>query len=104
MKDKKVTFAEFVNKILGEDASKIIFEASIQSIIEEATSYIKETLPKKLITWNDLYNHLTKALKTNNGNIINQVKPYLVMEHNLFLFFPTTQFIFNKKLNPLIFG
>ena len=81
----------------------VIFEASIEAIQEEALGYLKEALPDRLVVWTDIYNHLTKALKTNNGNIINQVKPQLVLEHNLFLFFPLTQFVFNSKINSHIF-
>ena len=65
--------------------------------------YLKERLPDRLITWNDIYIHLTKVLKTNNGNILNQVKPGLALEHNLFLFFPMVQFVFNSSLNAHIF-
>ena len=46
---------------------------------QESVLYLKENLPKQLICWNDLYNHLTKVLKNNNGNVINQVKPHLVI-------------------------
>ena len=55
------------------------------------------------MTWNNLYLHLTKSMKTNNGTIINPVKSLLTMEQNLFLFFPTTQFIFNNKFSPPVF-
>jgi|JI10StandDraft_1071094.scaffolds.fasta_scaffold326465_4 hypothetical protein len=50
-----------------------------------------------------MYNYLSKALKTNNGKILNEVKPYLVLEHNHFLFFPLIQFIYNPKLNGHLF-
>jgi hypothetical protein len=79
MKDKKVNFPDFITKVLGEDTSNIAFEASVDTIYDEAVSFLMERLPNKLLTWNEVYIHLTKALKTNNGNVLNQVKPNLVL-------------------------
>lgn len=65
--------------------------------------YLKEKLPNCIVSWNDVYSHLSKTLKTNNARILNEVKPYLVLEHNHFLFFPLTQFIYNPALNGHFF-
>jgi hypothetical protein len=45
-----------------------------------------------------VYKYLAKEHQINNGNIINQVKPFLTMEGYRFLFFPMTQFIVHSKI------
>lgn len=104
LKDRKMTFIDFVSKVLKEDTSQIIMEASMEAIQQQALTYLQEKLPDGVVNWNDLYNHLCKTMKTNNGRILNEVKPYLVFQHNLFLFFPTIQYIYNPKLNSHIFN
>jgi hypothetical protein len=104
LKDRKITLPEFLAQLAGKETLNIVFEASVENILQETQAYLHDNLSKKIIGWNDLYNHLSKTLKTNNGNILNQVKPHLVLEHNAFLFFPMVQFIYNSKFNSTLFS
>jgi len=40
---------------------------------------------------------LAKSLKINNGNVINQIKPLLVLEGYKFLHFPMMQFLYQEN-------
>jgi hypothetical protein len=80
--------------------AKIIFECTVENVLAEASKFLVEELPKRMLEWGDVFQYLTKTLKNNNGNLINQVRPHLVKDGNAFLFFPTSQLIYNPSINP----
>ena len=82
LKHKKMSFSNFI-QILQDDQKDFILD----KIQPPTTSKIAEIALQKivlkedqLIVWNDLFNYLSKHLKINNGNTINQIKPELVLK------------------------
>jgi hypothetical protein len=70
----------------------------VETVVEVAAKYISEELPKRLLEWNEVFQHACKTLKNNNGNLINQARPHLAISGYAFLFFPMLQLIHSPKL------
>jgi hypothetical protein len=51
----------------------------VETVTELASKFLKEALPKRAVDWQDVFQYLSKSLKSNNGNLINQAKPHLVL-------------------------
>lgn len=104
LKYKKVQFPIYLRSILGENIAElqIKFEADLPTLVESSKKYLELELSKGLVGWNSVYKHLSKEHQINNGNVINQVKPFLAIEGYRFLFFPMTQFIVHPKIVPQI--
>jgi hypothetical protein len=70
---------------------RISLESTSEEIAAVACKYIDSV--DELLSWGDLFKYLSKKLKINNGNILNQVKHELVRRGYYLFFFPMTQFI-----------
>lgn len=100
LKNKKVAFPVYLRSILGENIVEfqIKFEADLPTLVESSKKYLEKQLPTNFVEWNDVYKYLCKEHQINNGNTINQVKPFLALEGYRFLFFPMTQFIVHPQI------
>jgi hypothetical protein len=57
----------------------MIAKCSEETVTELASKFLKEELPKRAVGWQDVFQYLSKFQKNNNGNLINQAKPHLVL-------------------------
>jgi hypothetical protein len=64
---------------LGIKGYKVIAECSVAAVTELALKFLEEELPKRTLDWQDVFQYLSKSLKNNNGNLINQAKPHLAL-------------------------
>jgi hypothetical protein len=79
LKELKLTIPELLSERLGIKGGKMIAECSVETVTELASKFLKEALPKRAVDWQDVFQYLSKSLKNNNGNLINQAKPHLVL-------------------------
>ena len=52
-----------------------------------------------MVEWSDVFQYLAKTLNNNNGNLLNQARPFLAA-HHAFLFFPKHELIFGSTASP----
>lgn len=64
---------------MGINGEKLIAECSVATVTELALKFLEEELPKRVLDWQDVFQYLSKSLKNNNGNLINQAKPHLAL-------------------------
>lgn len=100
LKEKKTSFTDFLKQVTsGEETlaiEKIRLDPTIEEITVIACKYLNE-VEDKIISWNDLFAFLSKELKINNGNILNQIKPELLCEGMYIFYFPMMQFIVKNE-------
>lgn len=79
LKQLKITLKELLEDRLGIKGYKVIAECSVAAVTELALKFLEEELPKRTLDWQDVFQYLSKSLKNNNGNLINQAKPHLAL-------------------------
>lgn len=101
LKEKRLAFTDFLEVLNGNTfesmMEKIRLEAKPEEMIESACTYLNKEASTRLVGWGELYQELSRQFKINNGNILNQVKPLLVLQGYRFLYFPTAQFIYHPQ-------
>lgn len=98
LKDLKVTLREFIEDTLNIKNGKLVVECSVSNVVEVAEKFLTSELPLRLVEWNDVFQFVSKTLKNNNGNLINQARPQLALNGHAFLCFPMLQLIFNPSI------
>ena len=96
LKAKRMSFADFLEEVSkGESTLNKQVQKTEAISLEEIAGKASELLDNsvQLLSWGELYKLLTKELKINNANIINQCKPHLVLNNYYFLHFPMLQCI-----------
>lgn len=87
LKEAKMSLREFIEEYLGLQNSKILLECTVENVVAMSEQFLAEQLPKQMVEWSDVFQHLAKTLNNNNGNLLNQARPFLAAR-NAFLYFP----------------